>query len=524
MVNPNRARTERLLRTAIVITLVLASLLCLLLSVSTFPDSGWGFLTWKNMLHGGGFNLLPEPDPDDLAKDTYTFLTWWSPGQYLVPGSIASFTGIKIGWGMAISSILSTISGVAGCYFLFDKLRFNRQTTLLSVLVLCCQVQTLLPFSVYNGGEVLIFGVVPWFWFCCLDFKPKPFRLLLLVLLSWIGFVAKSSFLLITASGFLFIFLGWISQRVTFKELAVKTSGLFIAGAAIILPIFFLFLQKGNNPSSAASGFHLSLLNLLYPAAIPLLTAFSADEIFNLFAHPYFVGTLPPAEAWFYGPAFLVLVFVLSCIYFKHIGSVAYRWLLFTTYLFFLCFFMLQFCRHAAISMEGRHFRMLGLLFLPGVVQLIRQIKFIAVKRASQLLLLVLCLYGLGNYCFRQNLKRKQTLSANTRVVQDLIDRETLSKIHQLDRQYPHQALFVLMSPEIAMETEHNRTLILPFNNLAPNAENPTYDGRVQELFIFVPAGLASGRTEQLIKASFTGYKNFSKEKISKLYVLYKGL
>ncbi|MVN23435.1 hypothetical protein [Mucilaginibacter arboris] len=523
MVNVNRARTERLLWTAIVATLVIASVSCLSASVSTFPDSGWGFLTWKNMQHGGAFNLLPEPDPDNIAENTYTFLTWWSPGQYLVPGGIAVFTGLKIGWAMAISAIIFTISGVIGCYFLFDKLRFNRLTTLISLLVLCCQVQTLLPFSVYNGGEVLIFGVAPWFWFCCIDFKLKPFRLLLLVLLSWIGFIAKSSFLLVTLCGFLFIFLGWVSKRISLKELAVKTSVLIAAGLAVIVPIFFLFLQKGNNPSAAASGFSFSWLNLLYPAAVPLLTAFSADEVFNNFTHPGFIETLPATDVWFYGPAFLLVVFVLFAVYFNRIGSVAYRRLLFSAYLFFTFFFLMQYCRHAAISMEGRHFRILGLLFLPGVVQLMRQVKISAVKTALQVLLLALCLFSWNDYFKRWNINRKQT-PTNAHVVQLLLDKEALVKIHQLDTQYPQQALFVLMSPDIALEIEHNRALVMSFNTLLTDPERETYAGRVKKLFLLVPVQYTTGKTEQLIKASFTGYKSFSEEKISKHYVLYTGL
>ncbi len=525
MVNLNRAATERLLWMAIIAALAIACVSCLLVSVSTFPDSGWGFLSWKNTLHGGGFNLLPEPDPDNLAKDTYTFLTWWSPGQYLVPGGSASFIGQKIGWGMVFTSIIFTLSGVVGCYFLFGKLQFNRLTTLLSILVLCCQVQTLLPFLVYNGGEVLIFGVAPWFWYCCIDFKPKISRLLLLVVLSWIGFVAKSSFLLVTFCGFLFIFLGWIRKRNTFKELATKTIALFIAGLLVIVPIYFLFLQKGNNPSSAAEGFGFSWLNLFYPAAIPLLTAFSADEVFNTFVHPYYINSLPTTDAIFYGLGFLLIIFVLSRIYFNRIGSVAYRWLLFTAYLFFTGFFVLQYCRHAAISMEGRHFRILGLLFLPGAVQLILQVKIISLKKAWQLAVLVLCLFGWTNFYFRVKARSKQTPSAITHVVQDLVDAETLAKIHQLDAQFPQQALFVLISPEIAMEIDQNRTLVLPFNTMTPKSENPSYNGRVKKLFLIVPANIAANSTtKQLIKAVFTGYKIFSEEKISKGFVLLTGL
>src|SRR5579875_1934058 len=108
MVNINRAGRERWLWAAVIFIIAIASVLCLLGAVSTFPDSGWGFLTWKNMQHGGAFNVLAQPDPDNISRDMHEFLTWWSPGQYLIPGGIAVFTGLKIGWGMAITSIIFT--------------------------------------------------------------------------------------------------------------------------------------------------------------------------------------------------------------------------------------------------------------------------------------------------------------------------------------------------------------------------------------------------------------------------------
>jgi len=119
--------------------------------------------------------------------------------------------------------------------------------------------------------------------------------------------------------------------------------------------------------------------------------------------------------------------------------------------------------------------------------------------------------------------RRKQP-ETNAHVVQLLLDKEALAKIHRLDEQYPQQALFVLMSPDIALEIEHNRTLVMSFNTILTDTERETYDGRVKKLFLFVPVQYATGKTIQLIKASFTGYKSFSEEKISKQYILYTGL
>src|SRR5262245_55844221 len=51
------------------------------------PDVGVGFLAFRDMLVGGPFNGITQPDPANIANDTVTFISWWSPGQYLVPGA-----------------------------------------------------------------------------------------------------------------------------------------------------------------------------------------------------------------------------------------------------------------------------------------------------------------------------------------------------------------------------------------------------------------------------------------------------
>src|SRR5262245_27069016 len=50
-----------------------------------FTDSGIGFLALRSMLDGGAFNNITVADPSNIANDLAIFLTWWSPGQYLVP-------------------------------------------------------------------------------------------------------------------------------------------------------------------------------------------------------------------------------------------------------------------------------------------------------------------------------------------------------------------------------------------------------------------------------------------------------
>src|SRR5690606_36873665 len=51
-------------------------------------DSGTGFLVWESMLAGGPWNSRIMPAPADITSDQSRLITWWSPGQYVFPGSI----------------------------------------------------------------------------------------------------------------------------------------------------------------------------------------------------------------------------------------------------------------------------------------------------------------------------------------------------------------------------------------------------------------------------------------------------
>src|SRR5262245_27782166 len=61
-------------------------LVSLYIPPTVISDSGVGFLALRRMLDGEPFNTITTPDPANIANDVMTFLNWWSPGQYLVPG------------------------------------------------------------------------------------------------------------------------------------------------------------------------------------------------------------------------------------------------------------------------------------------------------------------------------------------------------------------------------------------------------------------------------------------------------
>jgi hypothetical protein len=151
---------------------------------SIFPDASHGFQVMRSMQMGGGFNQLVSPDQDDISKNTSQFLTWWSPGQYLVPYVIKSIFSINTGHATAIAISLCELSGLLGLYLFFKKIGFTPIIAAVSIIFIACQQAFITPYVFYNGGEILLFGFEGWFLYGCIAINKADLKLLLFVLLS----------------------------------------------------------------------------------------------------------------------------------------------------------------------------------------------------------------------------------------------------------------------------------------------------------------------------------------------------
>ena len=246
---------------------------------SLFPDPTNGFLVMRSMEMGGKFNMLITPDQEDFSKDTAEFLTWWSPGQYLVPYAFKLVFGVNSGQASALTVLLCHLLGLSGFYYFFKKVGFTPFIAALSMLFIACQQIFVVPYVFYSGGEILSFAFTGWFLYGCVVFKKPSLQMMLFILLSGlIGFFCKSSTMWIYAAGLLFI---WVRLSLNKTLISWIKNGVFIAVPAImaIAIIYFAFLSKGSNPAAATAGLKLTLKTFVFPLASPLLSATSIDDI-----------------------------------------------------------------------------------------------------------------------------------------------------------------------------------------------------------------------------------------------------
>ncbi|HEY4197920.1 MAG TPA: hypothetical protein VGM63_20405 [Mucilaginibacter sp.] len=504
-----------------IIVLVLGILL-FISPPSIFPDPANGFQVMRSMEMGHGFNLMVTPSQDDFSKDTSEFLTWWSPGQYLVPYAFKLLFGLNTGQASAVTITLCQLLGLAGFYSLFKRLGFTPLLSSISLVFIACQQFFVVPYVFYNGGEILFFAFTGWFLYGCILIKTPDWKLLLFILFSgWIGFLCKSSVMWIYAAGLLFLWLRLsLSQR---KAADWVKNGIWIGVPAIIAitTIYIFFLSKGSNPASASAGLKLTWKTFSFPLASPLLSGFSIDDL----AHGLIYHTGKPLFADVVAITILVLAAGLSiCIVLSLVRKIPnenYRLLILVFYSVSVLFFSYAYLRQLTISYEARHFRIIGLLVIPGVIYLISKIKM--PYRALFGLMwgaiaVTSVLYLVKGYTFNKNI----SAHGISGLAQEFIDQAALDKIMAIDKQ-ERNATFVFISKDIGLEIKHNRVLNLePIgDDLKIDLDDYEHDGHAGPLYIILPDSYAGPREKMILK-SFPDYKGWYGSMLSGRYVMYQ--
>jgi hypothetical protein len=518
----NQQQLSKIIMGALCTIILVLGILLFIAPPSVFPDPANGFLVMRSMEMGGGFNLMISPDQADISKNTAEFLTWWSPGQYLVPYAFKLLFGFNTGQASAVTITLCQLLGVAGFYSFFKKIGFTAFISAVSVLFIASQQFFVVPYVFYNGGEILTFAFTGWFLFGCTALKAADWKLVLFVLFAgWIGFICKSSVMWVYVGGLLFLWL-----RLSFpqkKPLDWIKNGIWIGLPAIIAisTIYIFYLSKGQNPASTAGLLKLTWETFSFPLASPLLAGFSVDDLSHgLIYHtgkPLFTGYL--AIIILLLVALLSLWLVISVI--RKVHGQNYRLLIIVFYAVAIFFFSYAYLRGMTISYEARHFRIIGLIVIPGTIYLFSGFK-VPYRVVFGLIWIGIAitsiLYLVKGYTYNKN-KSAHGVSG---IAQQFIDQPSLDKIMALDRQQKN-ATFVFLSKDIGLEIIHNRVLNLePIgNDLKIDLDDYEYDGHAGPLYIILPDSYA-GPKEKMILKSFPDYKGWYGSMLSNKYVMYE--
>lgn len=519
---PHNNNSHKIILFIIAIFVLLTGVILFFIPPSLFTDPAQGFQVLRSMLLGSSFNNIESPDQGDISQNYTQFLTWWSPGQYLAPYFFKLVSGANWGQGIAITTTLAEFCGLAGFYCFFKKLGFTPIIAALSLAFIICQEAFMIPHFYYNGGEILLFSFEGWFLYGCLTLTKPGLKLLLFVLLSgFFGFFLKSSFLWMYAAGLLCL---WIRLSENKPNIFAWLKNALWTGipAAVSLAIIYLtFISKGESPVTTSNGLTINAATFSFPLASPILAGFSVDDLLNgLMDHirkPMF------GEQW--SMVILIIAAALSVLLvisiFRYVPNQNCRLFLLVFYVVSILFFGFSYMRQLNISMESRHFRIIGLLIAPGVIYLVSEF-----KRPVYKLLFVLVLTGIAFQSFSYLIHGYKINSSVARgitgIAQPNIDQPSLNQVMKLDKQ-KRGATFVFIGDDIGLEIWHNRFIALqPIgDDLKIKIDDYRYEGHAGPLYIILSESY-NGPKEKMVMKCFPGYKGFMVSMLSKDFVLYE--
>jgi hypothetical protein len=489
---------------------VVYGLISLRTGLGMVSDSAVGFLVLKAMQNGGAFNVLVQPDPANIAIDTTHFVSWWSPGQYLVPGAIHAL-GMSLGTATTITVTLSSVLGLLGYVVLYRSFGFRPKTVVLSCLLIALSSWFASPFTTYNGGEVLLFAVAPWLsWIVWRLRTLPPVSIPALVLGFMAVTMAKLTGAIIAFSLLCGAVYGALGQP--HREIVRRIAIAALAGLAFAILLYFVWLRHGGTPATALGDKpHASWLTAIAFPVKSLLTA------------PLGIG-----DALTYylnnssGLQLKLLKAVNACI---GIGSLLIYWYVwkampeafsdyrkftFSAVGVYVAVFMVLYLYGAPISLEDRHFRAISLLAVAGAVHVFTTRSGRVLRWAATVAFLLTLTYGVTS--FAASASRNVSLALGSHGFRHPAATPELFNFirERVERSDTMPADYVVLVPsnDLGLEITNARviTVSAEFKEVAMLSAQ-RYSGRVKRLDVLLQKALIeSGKVDAILR-SFKDYE-----------------
>jgi hypothetical protein len=476
-----------------------------------YSDSGYGFMVWDSMRRGAAFNYMVSPDSTNISRDVVQFFTTWSPGQYLVPG-VVELLGVKLG--VAIILIVSIFSalGLAGWLVLYRALGFPPRTAVVAVAIVACSRHFGLPFGVYNGGEVLLFGGTPWFFLLVWSFR--DYRWLAPPLLLVAGFVLiflKLSGLIIAACAIAAAAVcaedSW-RKRETIAKILMAGATVGIMGLAF----YFGWFSRGWNVLASATPIDWPKI-LPYTVFVTFATWGSAVSIGDLVAFVF----LNPGRALLtsgmpvYYAAFPVVLGTFAFVWWRLRARYGeYLRFAFLIAAAFAAVMVISWSRGAEIELDERYFRPASLLLFVGVVHALLGVRSRLLGGSLVATAAGLALYGVLSFAAhaRENVRHPLGVRGFR---QHLVSPAALDFLHSIDVPAADgsRAVIYVPSPEIALDVRNARSIVVHIDAASlALLQSWTYRGRVSRLYVLLQKNLVAQGKAAAVLNSFVDYRS----------------
>lgn len=502
----------RILQMFIGVALVLGAIAMLKSPPGIFSDSVSGFLVMQSMEHGAPFNHNFRVDPDLIDEDISEFTSWWVPAQYLLPGAL-KWLGLDLGQSMTAIILAIWGLGLWGYLRLFRVFGFSEWTCWASLALIFSQPFVLGYARFYHGGELLQWGYFPWFVVLALhSLDLKWIRLPLIMIAFCAGVFLKSSFLILGTLTLATIFvIRWRDRgyRVTAESILDGLKlGLVFAGAAFALAAYS---AMGESPIGEKHQIHISLQEILFALAAPLSSLFGLWRAYipDVESIEWSLGDLNRSLALCAGAGLGLLVLIVR---FAH-GLANYKVLLGLVYLGVVGAFVLAFSLDLLISFQVRHFRIAGLLLIPGTVSLVQQLQLRPLRWSMTAALTAACVTSLFLFLFPVSRSPSERPIGSSGFSHIYAEKDLLDALRKLDAELsPGNNLFALPWPQLALEIRNSRTLNMRTEILTPGKfGSVSYYGQVDNLVVVLPIDLMQNELHLSVLQSFKEHSDWER-------------
>ncbi len=496
---------------ALVVAIVLAyTVINAVVRPVIWSDSGWGLLGW-DLRHGLPWNHWASPDPQDIARDISTFMSIWSPGQHVVPGVLEEM-GLSLGHAVIATDALFSLIGLAGWFLLYRAFGFPPQVAAIALAVIACSRGFAFPFVIFIGGEILLFGVAPWFLLLVWKLRElRWFAVPALVTGVAVMFFAKISAVILACAA---ISAAVLSGPHPWRDKADTIRRGLIAGIAIAIVGVVLYYAWYSRGWTAASTVAAIKWSSLVPHAIFILScvwgaALSFGELANfILLHPGrpILGSQLEVGYLLALPAAGTLYLVWRQLRRTHRDYLVFAGL---TMLAYGAVFLLLWVHGATIGQEERYFRPLSLLLLPGAVQAFLTVPSRLLRLAGALMALVGALYGLAGQARHVVVNLGHPLGVRD-FRHSTADEAVVNFIRTIDVPSPDRAstLVFVPSPEIGLEVRNVRVMANHADFWAiEDMRNLKFRGRVPRLYVIVQKRLVREGKAKAMVEQFVDYK-----------------
>ncbi len=504
---------------------LLAVVLCGVFTIAglVFPpsmshDAGWGMREWQTYAAGGPINSIISPDTTDISRDQTSRVTWWSPGQYLIPG-IVTRVGVRVGTALSITAGVSLLCCLLGWIQVAKHFALSPRTATLAVAFIATFRYSTLPFGVYNGGEILLQGLTPWLILAgCVIPSTSAIRAVVLACLAMlIAFFAKLTGMMVAGAA---LVAGGVEALISLRRITTGMVAGAVGAVAALGVLYVSWFSHGTTPASGA-GWAFRIGDIFFAVGAPWSAGVSWTDmltsILSNLRHPA-LGSGPEDGSlslilWLLLlPGVLFLSVIVKGWQASADDANLRRLLKITTGFYVVCAFAMSaiFLHGGDVSLEERHLRAAGMLIFVCVLAVADRLPR---KSASRLTVIVFCvfmsLFGCAAFAYHARSTKRADIDHYSGTYQPSMDQSAIQYLRTAFAREGSDALFVLPSPDAASAFPPNARILTNHLEFEPEEAIAarTYLGRVRgSLYVVIPTRIAQSAKATLLLKEFPDY------------------